>query len=82
MFERSRKGEHALLIQPHAGGPPDDGAAEEFTDLARMASNRCSMRACSKARSAGASTSLSTRNGRRGGPGSRCHWLIGLPLSR
>ena len=37
MFERSRKGEHALLIQPHAGGPPDDGAAEEFTDLARSA---------------------------------------------
>ena len=25
LFERSRKGEHALLIQPHAGGPPDDG---------------------------------------------------------
>ena len=25
MFERSRKGEHALLIQPHAGGRPDDG---------------------------------------------------------
>lgn len=37
MFERSRKGEHALLIQPHAGGPPDEGAAEEFTDLARSA---------------------------------------------
>ncbi|MGX5729931.1 ribosome rescue GTPase HflX [Pseudoxanthomonas beigongshangi] len=37
MFERSRKGEHALLIQPHAGGPPDDGASEEFTDLARSA---------------------------------------------
>jgi GTP-binding protein HflX len=37
MFERSRKGEHALLIQPHAGGPPDDGAVEEFTDLARSA---------------------------------------------
>ncbi len=37
MFERSRKGEHALLIQPHAGGPPDDGVSEEFTDLARSA---------------------------------------------
>jgi GTP-binding protein HflX len=37
VFERSRKGEHALLIQPHAGGPPDEGAAEEFTDLARSA---------------------------------------------
>ncbi|MFC3717461.1 ribosome rescue GTPase HflX [Luteimonas soli] len=37
MFERSRKGEHALLIQPHAGGPPDEGALEEFGDLARSA---------------------------------------------
>ncbi len=37
MFERSKKGEHALLIQPHAGGPPDEGAQEEFTDLARSA---------------------------------------------
>ena len=37
MFERSKKGEHALLIQPHAGGPPDEGALEEFTDLARSA---------------------------------------------
>ncbi|WP_345779280.1 ribosome rescue GTPase HflX [Lysobacter sp. M2-1] len=37
MFERSRKGEHALLIQPHAGGPPDDGLLEEFVDLARSA---------------------------------------------
>ena len=37
LFERSRKGEHALLIQPHAGGPPDDGALEEFADLARSA---------------------------------------------
>lgn len=37
MFERSRKGEHALLIQPHAGGPPDEGAVEEFADLARSA---------------------------------------------
>ncbi|WP_149194983.1 ribosome rescue GTPase HflX [Luteimonas suaedae] len=37
MFERSRKGEHALLIQPHAGGPPDEDALEEFADLARSA---------------------------------------------
>ncbi|HEY5850697.1 MAG TPA: ribosome rescue GTPase HflX [Lysobacter sp.] len=37
MFERSRKGEHALLIQPHAGGPPDEGLLEEFADLARSA---------------------------------------------
>jgi len=37
LFERSRKGEHALLLQPHAGGPPDEGALEEFTDLARSA---------------------------------------------
>ena len=37
MFERSRKGEQALLIQPHAGGPPDEGVLEEFADLARSA---------------------------------------------
>ncbi|MCD9046351.1 ribosome rescue GTPase HflX [Luteimonas sp. MHLX1A] len=37
MFERSKKGEHALLVQPHAGGPPDDGALEEFAELARSA---------------------------------------------
>jgi GTP-binding protein HflX len=37
LFDRSRKGETALLIQPHAGGPPDDGAVEEFTELARSA---------------------------------------------
>ncbi|TXH77578.1 MAG: GTPase HflX [Lysobacteraceae bacterium] len=37
MFERSRKGETALLIQPHAGGPPDEGVLEEFGDLARSA---------------------------------------------
>jgi GTPase len=37
MFERSRKGENALLIQPHAGGPPDEGMVEEFGDLARSA---------------------------------------------
>lgn len=37
LFERSRKGETALLIQPHAGGPPDEGLLEEFADLARSA---------------------------------------------
>jgi GTP-binding protein HflX len=37
LFERSRKGESALLIQPHAGGPPDEGQVEEFAELARSA---------------------------------------------
>lgn len=37
MFERSRKGENALLIQPHAHGPTDDGVLEEFFELARSA---------------------------------------------
>lgn len=37
MFERSRKGEHALLIQPHAGGAPDEDVLEEFSELARSA---------------------------------------------
>ena len=37
LFERSRKGEHAMLIQPHAGGPPDEGVLEEFAELARSA---------------------------------------------
>ncbi|WP_101925409.1 MULTISPECIES: ribosome rescue GTPase HflX [Luteimonas] len=37
MFERSRKGENALLIQPHAHGPADEGALEEFSELARSA---------------------------------------------
>jgi len=37
LFERSRKGEHALLIQPHAGGPPGEGVLEEFGELARSA---------------------------------------------
>ncbi|WP_147652809.1 ribosome rescue GTPase HflX [Vulcaniibacterium gelatinicum] len=37
MFERSRKGEYALLIQPHAGGPPEQDLVEEFADLARSA---------------------------------------------
>ncbi|MGY1408751.1 MULTISPECIES: ribosome rescue GTPase HflX [unclassified Luteimonas] len=37
MFERSRKGEHALLIQPHSQGAPDDAELEEFAELARSA---------------------------------------------
>ena len=37
LFERSRRGEHALLIQPHAGGPPDEAELEEFAELARSA---------------------------------------------
>jgi GTPase len=37
LFERSRKGEHALLIQPHSGGGPDDAELEEFAELARSA---------------------------------------------
>jgi len=37
LFDRSRKGEHALLVQPHVGGPPDEELLEEFTDLARSA---------------------------------------------
>ena len=34
MFDRSKKGEHALLIQPHFGKLEDD-VLEEFGDLAR-----------------------------------------------
>ncbi|RZZ85717.1 ribosome rescue GTPase HflX [Pseudoxanthomonas winnipegensis] len=41
MFERSRRGEHALLIQPVRAGTAaassDEDAAEEFTELARSA---------------------------------------------
>ena len=37
MFERSRKGETALLIQTHSGGPPEPDVLEEFADLARSA---------------------------------------------
>jgi GTP-binding protein HflX len=37
LFERSRGGENALLIQPHAGGPPAEGVLEEFAELARSA---------------------------------------------
>ena len=37
LFDRSRKGEHALLIQPHAGGPAEEDVLDEFADLARSA---------------------------------------------
>ncbi|OEZ01502.1 MULTISPECIES: ribosome rescue GTPase HflX [Stenotrophomonas] len=36
MFDRSKRGEHALLIQPHSGRLEED-VLEEFTDLARSA---------------------------------------------
>jgi len=36
VFDRSKRGEHALLIQPHSGRLEDD-VLEEFTDLARSA---------------------------------------------
>jgi GTP-binding protein HflX len=37
MFERSRKGEKALLIQPYAPGEQDESHLEEFAELARSA---------------------------------------------
>ena len=37
MFERSKKGEHALLIQPHTAGSDDPAVLEEFAELARSA---------------------------------------------
>ncbi|MBB4131991.1 MULTISPECIES: ribosome rescue GTPase HflX [unclassified Xanthomonas] len=37
MFDRSKKGEHALLIQTHAGGPAEEDVLEEFADLAKSA---------------------------------------------
>ncbi len=37
MFERSRGGERALLIQPHGAGRNDPSASEEFVELARSA---------------------------------------------
>ncbi len=37
MFERSRKGEHALLIQPYSSGALAEDVLEEFADLARSA---------------------------------------------
>ena len=37
MFERSRKGEKALLIQPYPPGMQDESLLEEFTELARSA---------------------------------------------
>ncbi|MGY0504566.1 ribosome rescue GTPase HflX [Luteimonas sp. e5] len=40
MFDRSKRGENALLIQPHAGGGADEEAMAEFTELARSAGAR------------------------------------------
>lgn len=40
MFERSRKGERALLIQPFQAGHEDPGLLEEFAELARSAGAR------------------------------------------
>ncbi|HEX3123776.1 MAG TPA: ribosome rescue GTPase HflX [Rhodanobacteraceae bacterium] len=37
MFERSRKGERALLVQPQRAGADDPGALGEFAELARSA---------------------------------------------
>ncbi|MFA1750663.1 ribosome rescue GTPase HflX [Xanthomonas campestris] len=37
MFDRSRKGEHALLIQTHSGGSAEEDVLEEFADLAKSA---------------------------------------------
>ncbi|PRH83678.1 ribosome rescue GTPase HflX [Arenimonas caeni] len=37
MFERARKGERALLVQPHPPGLQDPSRLEEFTELARSA---------------------------------------------
>ena len=37
MFERSRGGENALLIQPYAPGQNDESILEEFAELARSA---------------------------------------------
>ncbi|MFY2764218.1 ribosome rescue GTPase HflX [Arenimonas sp. MALMAid1274] len=37
MFERARKGEQALLIQPYAPGQQDPALLEEFSELARSA---------------------------------------------
>jgi GTP-binding protein HflX len=36
VFDRSKRGEHAILIQPHFGRLEED-VLEEFTDLARSA---------------------------------------------
>lgn len=40
LFDRSKKGEQALLIQPHLGSTPDDEVIEEFAELARSAGAR------------------------------------------
>ncbi|RMH88390.1 GTPase HflX [Lysobacter pythonis] len=40
MFDRSKKGENALLIQPHRGSAPEAEVTEEFAELARSAGAR------------------------------------------
>jgi GTP-binding protein HflX len=40
VFERSRGGENALLIQPHAPGENDEAELQEFAELARSAGAR------------------------------------------
>ena len=35
LFERSRRGETALLIQPHAGGKPDEGVVDACIGIFR-----------------------------------------------
>ncbi|MGH8174073.1 MAG: GTPase HflX, partial [Rhodanobacteraceae bacterium] len=40
MFERSKKGERALLLQPHEPGQQDPAALDEFGELARSAGAR------------------------------------------
>ena len=40
LFDRSRKGENALLVQPHAGSAPEEEVLEEFSELARSAGAR------------------------------------------
>lgn len=40
LFDRSKKGENALLIQPHRGSVPDTEATDEFAELARSAGAR------------------------------------------
>ena len=40
MFDRSRGGENALLLQPHAPGRFDEAVLQEFEELARSAGAR------------------------------------------
>ncbi len=40
LFDRSKKGENALLIQPHRGSTPESEVTDEFAELARSAGAR------------------------------------------